>query len=97
MPVCARRVAVGKVDEDRKSGREREKWSGVIMRRGDGDEIPGNEKFSFSPARKRRLFIFISENSEREREREREQCNEREKEKRKRDVLIENLDTRLDE
>lgn len=53
------------MDEKRLAGR-------VITRRRDGDEIPGNEKFSFSPVRKRRLFIFISAGDSQERERERE-------------------------
>lgn len=56
---------------------DEEKWTErivgrVITRcRGDGDEIPGNEKFSFFSSRKRRLFIFINEVGPKEKEQER--------------------------
>lgn len=57
---------------------DEEKWTRRIVkrvitrRRRDGDEISGNEKFSFSASRKRRLFIFINEVGSKEKERERE-------------------------
>lgn len=52
-------LAGGSADEEKWV--ERTVGRVITRRRGDGDEIPGNEKFSFSLSRKRRLFIFINE------------------------------------
>lgn len=67
---------------------DEEKWTRRIVkrvitrRRRDGDEISGNEKFSFSASRKRRLFIFINEVGSKEKEREREREEQWNKRKR---------------
>lgn len=76
-PMCEI-IKAGNVELAGESADE-EKWTKRIVervitrRRGDGDEISGNEKFSFSSSRKRRLFIFINEVGSKEKEREREE------------------------
>jgi len=71
-------IKAGNAELGPESRPDEEKWTRRIVkrvitrRRRDGDEISGNEKFSFSASRKRRLFIFINEVGSKEKERERE-------------------------